>query len=62
MIRTHRNRNREPCPSGNHIEVYHSERGYGTYSVESIQRHGSTVKLEVYDYQTGEYQTFEMED
>ncbi|WP_371823110.1 MULTISPECIES: DUF5334 family protein [Microvirga] len=44
------------------MEVYHSERGYGTYSVESIQRHGSTVKLEVYDYQTGEYQTFEMED
>jgi Family of unknown function (DUF5334) len=47
---------------GNDIEVYHSKRGYGTYSVETIQRNGSIVELEVYDHETGEYQTFEMED
>jgi hypothetical protein len=44
------------------IDVYHSEKGYGTYSVESIQRYGSTVEIEVYDYDKGEYETFEMED
>lgn len=44
------------------IDVYHSERGYGTYSVENINRYGSTVELEVYNNDTGEYETFEMED
>jgi hypothetical protein len=47
---------------GRDIEVYHSENGYGTYSVESIRRYGSTVEVEVFDYDKGEYQTFEMED
>jgi hypothetical protein len=31
-------------------------------NVASITRYGSTVELEVYDYDTGEYRTLEMED
>jgi hypothetical protein len=48
--------------SGEDIEIYHSERGLGTYSVESIERSGSTVEVEVYNHDSGEYETFEMED
>lgn len=41
-------------PPGNRIEVYHLER-LRAHSVESIQRHGSTVELEVYHHEAGEY-------
>ena len=47
---------------GEDIDVYHSERGLGTYSVENVERSGSTVEVEVYNYDSGEYETFEMED
>ena len=49
--------------SGEDIEVYDSGDGdYHDVSVESINRYGSTVELEVYDHTTGESRVLEMED
>ncbi len=47
---------------GNDIEIYHSERGYGTYTVEDIRRYGRSVEIDVYSHETGEYETFEMDE
>lgn len=48
---------------GEYIDYY--DHGTGTYQgadVESVTRYGSTVEVEVYDYDSGEYRTFEMVD
>lgn len=47
---------------GRDIDVFHSERGYGTYNVEDIRRYGRTVEIDVFNYETGETETFEMDD
>lgn len=47
---------------GREIEVYEYGEGYKTFEVESINRSGSSVELEVTDTETGESRTFEMED
>ncbi len=49
--------------SGNTIEIF--DYGTGSYhevDVYSIERSGSNVQLEVYDNETGEYRTLEMDD
>lgn len=49
--------------SGEDIEVF--DYGKGTYrnlTVESIQRYGSSVEIEVYDNNTGEVMTLDMDD
>ena len=48
--------------SGEEIEVYEYGEGYKYFDVESIERSGSTVELEVYDHDTNEYRYFEMDD
>lgn len=48
---------------GEEIEYYDwrdNEYKYG--DVERIDRFGSTVEVEIYDYDEGEYRTFEMQD
>lgn len=47
---------------GREIEVYEYGEGYKTFEVESINRYGSAVELEVTDSETGEARTFEMDD
>mgnify|MGYP003624273991 CR=1 FL=1 len=47
---------------GREIEVYDSEAGYRTFEVDSIERYGSSVEIEVTDTETGETRTLEMED
>ena len=47
---------------GREIEVYDSEAGYRTFEVDSIERHGSSVEIEVTDTETGDTRTFEMEN
>jgi len=46
---------------GRDIEVYEYGEGYKTFEVQDINRRGSNVEVEVYDYETGEYRTFEMD-
>ncbi len=47
---------------GQEIEFYDYEKGEYRYGdVESIQRRGSSVDVEVYDQDMGETRTFEME-
>lgn len=48
---------------GREIEVYDygENGGHKNFEVESIQRRGSKVELEVRDTSTGEYRTFEMD-
>ena len=49
--------------AGEDIEVYDYSTGdYHDMSVESIERSGSTVEIEAYDYETGESRILEMED
>lgn len=49
--------------TGRHIEVYDSNSGqYIDMSVESIQRSGSSVEIELYNSDTGETQTYEFDD
>lgn len=49
--------------SGNDIEFYdYSDGSYHNADVESIYRSGSTVDVEVYDQDNGEYRTLEMDD
>ena len=47
---------------GHDITIYDYEKGYRDVSIENITRFGSTVEIEVYDWQSGEYTTLEMED
>lgn len=48
---------------GNDIEYYDSGTGeYRTGEVQSIERSGSSVEVEVQDSETGETRTFDMED
>jgi hypothetical protein len=47
---------------GRDIDVYHWQHGYRTYNVEDIRRYGRSVEIDVYDYETGEIETFEMDD
>lgn len=47
---------------GETIEIYDFDDGYKEVEVESIDRYGNTVEVEVYDYDTGEFRTFEMDD
>lgn len=47
---------------GREIEVYDSEAGYRTFEVQSIERYGSSVEIEVTDTESGETRTFEMEN
>ena len=44
------------------IEVYEYGEGYKTVEVESIRRSGSSVEVEVWDRDEGEYRTFDMDD
>lgn len=47
---------------GNDIEIYdHSTGEYRDVTVESIDRSGSTVEVEVYDNDSGETRTLEMD-
>lgn len=49
--------------SGNDIEVYDYDKGeYRDVTVESIQRYGGTVEVEVTDNETGETRTLDMND
>lgn len=47
---------------GRDIEIYEYGSGYKDVTVESIRRSGSSVEIEVYDNQTGEYRTLDMDD
>jgi pyruvate/2-oxoglutarate/acetoin dehydrogenase E1 component len=48
--------------SGNDIEIFDYGSGeYHDVTVESISRYGSGVELEVYDNDTGEYRTLDMD-
>ena len=47
---------------GETIEIYDYNDGYKDVEVESINRYGNNVEVEVYDYDLGEYRTFEMDD
>lgn len=47
---------------GETIEIYEYGEGYKEVDVESISRYGSSVELDVYDHDTGEYRTFDMDD
>lgn len=48
---------------GSDIEYYDYNDGeYKSVEVQNIQRRGSTVEVEVYDNETGEYRILEMED
>jgi hypothetical protein len=46
--------------SGNTIEIY-EDGDYKEVDVQSIDSYGGTTEIEVYDYDSGEYRTFEME-
>lgn len=47
---------------GNTIEIYdYGDGSYKDVEVEDIHRFGNSVEIEVYDNNTGEYRTFEME-
>ena len=49
--------------SGRDIEIYDYGTGeYHDVHINDIDRYGSTVELDVYDYNTGKDRTFEMED
>jgi hypothetical protein len=49
--------------SGNSIEFYDSATGeYHHADVHDINRFGSTVEVELFDYTKGEHRTLEMED
>lgn len=49
--------------SGEEIEYYdHGSGEYRNGAVDSIQRFGSTIEVEVTDSESGEVRTFEMED
>ena len=47
---------------GQDIEIWSDKDGYHDVTVENITRFGSSVDIEVYDYNKGEYRTLEMED
>ena len=48
---------------GNDIEIYYTDTDeYKDVEVESINRYGDTVELEIYDYDTGDISTIEMYD
>ena len=48
---------------GETIEIYDYEDGeYNDVEVENIDNYGSTVEVEVYDSETGETRTLDMED
>lgn len=48
---------------GQQIEYFDYNAGsYQNADVESVTRYGSAVEVEVYDYDSGEYRTFEMRD
>lgn len=44
------------------IEVYEYGEGHKTVEVQSIRRSGSSVEVEVWDRDEGEYRTFDMDD
>lgn len=46
---------------GRDIEVYEYGKGYKNYEVDSINRYGSSVEVEVRDPATGESRTFDMD-
>ncbi len=49
--------------SGNDIEFFdYNDGSYHNADVESIHRSGSTVDVDVYDQDNGEYRTLEMDD
>jgi len=49
--------------TGRDIEIYdYGDGSYHDVAVEDINRYGSSVEVEAYDYETGEYRTFDMED
>lgn len=49
--------------SGEDIEVFNYGAGrYENYTVEGIHRAGGLVELEVYNHDTGEHTTLEMDD
>lgn len=47
---------------GRNIEVYEYGEGYKNFEVQHINRHGPNVEIEVYDYETGGYRIFEMDE
>ena len=45
-------------------EIEFNDYGKGEYrygDIESIHRYGSTIEIEVYDHESGEHRTFEMD-
>ena len=46
---------------GNDIEYFDYGTGYQYGEVTNIDSYGSSVEVEVYDYNSGEYRTFEMD-
>lgn len=49
--------------SGRSIEIYDSDKGdYKEVEVESIRRRGNKVEVEVFDNESGEYRSLEMDD
>lgn len=48
---------------GETIEIYDygEDGGYKEVEVENISRYGNSVEIEVYDTQSGEYRTFDMD-
>jgi hypothetical protein len=47
---------------GREIEVFDYQRGYINVEVESVYRRGRTVEVEVFDPNSGETRTLEMND
>jgi len=48
--------------SGRDIEIFdYGDGGYKDVEVIDINQHGNVVDVEVYDHETGQYRTFEME-
>jgi hypothetical protein len=46
---------------GEDIEFYDYQNGYSYGEVTGVSGYGSSVEVEVYDYNTGEYRTFDMD-
>jgi hypothetical protein len=55
--------NRELVRPGRDIDVFdHATRSHRNYSVESIRRSSGSIEIEVFDNETGDYNTLEMDD
>ena len=46
---------------GETIEIYEYGKGYTDVEVQSIDSYGGSTEVEIYDYNTGEYRTFDMD-